>query len=345
MKTAILGDYSPGYICPMTKGLERMLGKLGCETVVLPHGIKMLSASAGLKGAVKRRIFRPYFHQLAECDAIIVVQHLKDAFRTSLKINELRLMFPDKPVILYDLVYLPTVGLWGPWLEPTQSNAIRGMDLYDWYLCVSVQNRLPMPAGDQPCTEIGIDLNDGSLFPDQRGSFKALMDFEREAFPDERRIQLEALEETGTEYEILKGRYSIADIREIYRGCSIYFLAHMESFGVPICELQACGCRILTPYDHWCDAHRLPEGGGLSPNFTVYENHKKQLINSIEKLKAEMDPAKVVECFRTCHGHFMDGDPDALQTVLDKVGRNEITGQSHREYKNMTEQIPARPGQ
>lgn len=343
MKVAILGDTGPGYICPMMQGLDRMLRKLECKTVLPPYGIKMLSKSPGLKGNVKTRFFRPYSSLLSDCDAIVVVQHLQDAFRTSLKIDELRLIFPDKPIILYDLVYLPTVGLWGPWLEPSGPDSIRGLDRYDWYLCVSAQNRLPMPEGNQPCSEIGIDLDDGTLFPDQKGSFRALVDFEREAFPRERQVQLDALKKTGTEYTVLSGRYSISEIRAIYRTCSIYFLAHMESFGVPICELQACGSYILTPYSEWCDAHRLLESSGLSPNFIVYGDNEQDLVQAIEKLKADMNPQKVAERFHEYHGHFMTGNLNALQNMLDKISRNEITGQSHQNYKNMTQQIQQRP--
>jgi hypothetical protein len=105
MKVAILGDTGPGHICPMTKGLNHMLRELGCKTVLPPHGIKMLSESRGLKDTVKKGLFRLYMSVLADCDAIVVVQHLRDAFRTSLKTDELRRIFPDKPILLYDLVY------------------------------------------------------------------------------------------------------------------------------------------------------------------------------------------------------------------------------------------------
>lgn len=350
MKIALLGNLKPGYICPMTQGLYRMLSALHVDVRIFSSGLSLLLKSSGIKGFAKNAGFYPYMKRLAQCDAIIVIQHLRDAFQTSLQIERLRCLLPDKPILLYDLTYLPTVGRWGPWLNPfkdglwgTGSDTYRGLERYDWYLCVSQQNRLPMPPGEQPCSEIGIHLDDGTLFPEQNGSFKALVDFEREAFPEERKIQLEALEETGTEYIVLNGRYSIADIRAVYRTCSIYFLAHMESFGVPICELQACGSRILTPYSDWCDAHRLPRNDELPPNFTVYSNSKKELIQTLRKLKADANPRKVIERFREYHGHFITGNPDALQDVLDKVGRNEISGRSHLNYTGRTAQIPERP--
>jgi hypothetical protein len=351
MKISVLGDASPGFICPMMQGLARMLQELKCDTVLYPCGIRMLSRSQGLKKFVKRSLFQLYMSRLAGSDAIIVIQTLEDAFRTSLKVEALRELFPGIPVILYDMFYFPTIGLWGPWLEPLSpqiwghgNHTCFGLGRYDWYLCISEQNRLPMPSGEQPCSRIGIHLDDGSLFPEQKNSFKALVDFEREAYPHERKIQLEALQETGTDYVVLRGQYSIAEIRAVYRSCSIYFPAHMESFGLPICELQASGCRILTPYSSWCDAHRLPETRELSPNFIVYDNNKSSLVRAIQELRKNTDYKEVVDCFRRYHGHFLTGDLNALQTVLDRISRGEITGRSHLDYGRLMAQVPLRPG-
>ena len=354
MKIAILGNLKPGYICPMTQGLASMLAEIRIDASVFPYGLNLLYQSSGIKGFIKYAAFRPYMSRLAEFDAIIVIQHLRDAFRTSLLVEQLRVLLPHRPILLYDLTYLPTVGRWGPWMEPAGEelwgsgpDTYRGLTRYDWYLCVSQHNRLPMPSGDQPVSEIGIHLDDGSLFPEQNGTFRALIDFEREAYPNERRIQLEALEETGTEYVVLQGQYPIADIRAIYRTCSIYFLAHMESFGLPICEVQACGCRVMTPDAGWCDAHRLSRpntSAELPPNFIVYENDKAKLVEEINRLKRSPPPQTVMDQFRQYHGHFLTGNLDALQNVLDRISRGEITAQSHLDYETMTAEIPRRPG-
>ena len=351
LKIAVLGNLKPGYICPMTQGLSRMLSERCVHSEVFPRGLNLLLHSPGIKGLIKHAGFRAYMKRLAGFDAIIVVQHLRDAFRSTLQVEPLRLLLPDIPILLYDLTYLPTVGRWGPWLNPAGKDAwgsapdlCRGLERYDWYLCVSQHNRLPMPTGPQPCSEIGIDLNDGSLFPEQGGSFRALIDFEREAFPEERQMQLEALQETGTEYTVLSGQYSIADIRAIYRTSSIYFIAHMESFGLPICEVQACGGLIMTPYADWCDAHKLSASpDGLPGNFVVYENDKEKLIQEINRLKQSSSPHTVLEKFKKTQGHFLTGNPDSLQSVLDRIDRGEITARSHLNYKGMTAKIPERP--
>ena len=134
------------------------------------------------------------------------------------------------------------------------------------------------------CSVIGLDLDDGSLRPTPKDDFLALIDFERPSEMKERATQIAALEETKTPYVVLNGRYSISEIRKIYRQCSLYFVAFRESFGLPICELQACGAYVFTPYADWCPSHWIkpdlsaPGPGLLSPNFVVYDGDKDRLV-------------------------------------------------------------------
>ena len=153
------------------------------------------------------------------------------------------------------------------------------------------------------------------MFPEKRkkGEFIALLDFERPFYMKERLIQLQALEETNTKYIVLNGHYSIQEIRQIYRKCSIYFLASHESFGLPICELQACGSYIFTPYLYWPIAHLIKENqhisetGKLSPNFIVYDNDKTKLTEEMIKIKNFYDPQRVVDTFKSYDPHYFTG--------------------------------------
>jgi len=63
----------------------------------------------------------------------------------------------------------------------------------DWYLAVSTVSEFPLPEGENPLTEIGLDLSDGTLCPGQNRKVIALVDFEHPAHPQERTVQLEAL--------------------------------------------------------------------------------------------------------------------------------------------------------
>jgi hypothetical protein len=371
MRIAILGNRGIGYVRPMTEGLSRMLSGLGVEHKIFWPGVRLLSRpssqrtgiSAQAKRWGKQWLTRPLLAQLKNYTAIIVVQHMRDAFRDSLAVDEIRRAMPDTPVILYDLDYLPTVGLWGPWLTNligggtsdvsafipqndlnVYEEPVHGMDRYDWYLCATTVGRCPMPEGFHPCTPIGLHLDDGTLYSAQSGRFVALVDFERPANLKERQMQLDALRETKTDFIILKGLYPMRAIREIYRQCSLYFLAHMESFGLPICELQACGSYVMTPYDCWCDAHRLGRhDAGLSPNFVCYHNDKDLLIERIQQIKSSPAPETVIQRFLQFHPHFFRGNPEALKGFLSKLERHEITSQSHREHAAVTSLIPVRP--
>lgn len=289
-----------------------------------------------------------FYQALRGCDVIVVVNHLPEAFLPSLNIERLRAWFPQKPIVLYDLIYLPTSGnIWNIWLQDGKSDHLHpeiqrggnyGLDRYDWYLCVSVSSDWPMPYEPQPYSLIGIDLDDGTLYPDQGESFTALLDFEMPAYMKERAVQIQALEETQTPYSVLHGRYDIPAIRSIYRKTSLYFLASHESFGLPICELQACGSPILLPYANWAPAHWLKNDlgqagpGRLSPNFAVYDNDKDTLVAIIQRLKTEHKSQCIVQTFREYHPQLWRGDRQALRTFVDLVSRSRITSQSHRNY-------------
>ncbi len=174
--------------------------------------------------------------------------------------------------------------------------------------------------------------------PEAKSEFIALVDFEYASNMRERAVQIQALEESATKYMVLNGRYSIDAIRRIYRKTSIYFLASRESFGLPICELQACGSYVFTPDTHWCPSHWLKtdlaqEGPGeLSPNFIVYHNDKDRLIREIQRIKTAYDPKTVVETFRRYHPQLFQGNEGELREFIQKVRTGVIHSSSHKDY-------------
>ena len=152
-----------------------------------------------------------------------------------------------------------------------------------------------------PYSLIGLDLDDGTLFPDQgeisgAGGLRA----ESRGLPEIPKGQLDALKLAGVEYTVLEGTYTRAEIREIYRRTSIYFLASAESFGLPICELQACGAKIFLPDAYWAASHWLGEDlyterePQLSPNFVIYEDDADKLARRIDEVVLPTIPRKLV---------------------------------------------------
>jgi hypothetical protein len=65
----------------------------------------------------------------------------------------------------------------------------------------------------------------------------------------ERAKQITVLKKSQTLYTVLHGMFLIAEIRKKCRQSSIYFLAHLNVFGLPIAEVQAYEGLILTLYD------------------------------------------------------------------------------------------------
>lgn len=370
MTIAILANDRNSYVMPMAEGLQRMLSRVGVRSTVFYDGLQQLNrlpvpfrdyltqngtdtkhvtrhALGYLLHAVPRMV--RFVSRLRTFDAIVVVHSIPTVFfKSYFSDTTLRSLLPATPIVLYDVFYLPTRGPWARWLrEGSPEHYVDqpgnwGLDRYDWYLCASVVSETPMPSGPQPYSLIGVDLDDGTLTPDPRGEFIALLDFEYPANMRERAIQIQACEESDTPYMVLNGDHSISRIREIYRRTSVYFLASRESFGLPICELQACGSYVLTPDPHWCPSHWLktdlsrPGPGELSPNFVVYHNDKSELVKELRRIRADYDPKRVVDTFRRCHPQFLHGNEVELRDFVAKLRDGVINSRSHGNYKGIT---------
>lgn len=326
-----------------------MFEAINIKSQVFYYGIPVLNQSsrAGefmgtykphiVKTLIKKLLRCPYLMQLKSYDVIIIIQAKPDIFLKSLGVETIRKLFPEKPIVLYDLDYCPRhLDMWS--VFEFKKELHHGLEKYDWYLCASDVWERPMPEGHQPYSRIGVNINDGTLFPEQGSEFIALVDFERSSEMEARAIQIQALEKTNTKYIVLSGNYSIKAIREIYRKCSIYFVACEEAFGLPICELQACGSHVFTPYPDWCYAHGHKKDltvsglGTLSPNFIVYHNDLYKLIAEIDRIKDSYDPQRVLDNFKHYDSDFYGGDIAALQKFIDMIERNEIESTSHRNY-------------
>jgi hypothetical protein len=280
-----------------------------------------------------------------------VVGHLPSAFFGDHTVEALREVVPHTPVVLYDLVYLPTRGNWLKYLKegnpqywiPRGGNP--GMERYDWYLATSIVSLYPLLRIPQPCSNIGIRIADESLFPNQGSEFRALLDFERPGHMHERAVQVQALHELGIRYTVLTGSYDLGAIREIYRQTSIYFVAHLESFGLPICELQACGAKVFTPYSLWCPSHWIkddlfvPGPGRLNANFVVYDNDVQVLKQRICEVRNTFDARGNVEEFVRANPALANGDMEQLRLFLERLASGKITSRSHLEYERLNDVI------
>jgi hypothetical protein len=352
MKIAILANRHNSYVKPQAEGLQRMLSRLGVASHVFYRGLRAVRCSQRrslARRAGEEALFSGLAVRLRRYDAVVVVMSVPFAFaRDQLRERQLRWLLPRMPIVLYSNVFLATRGRYARWLLEGDASrglvrgASRGLERYDWYLAASVVSEFPPPlALSEMCSAIGLDLEDGSLSPAPKDEFLALIDFERPSEMKERAIQIAALEETKTPYVVLNGAYSIAEIRKVYRRCSLYFLAFRESFGLPICELQACGAYIFTPYAEWCPSHwmkpdlSVPGPGRLSPNFVVYDGNKDRLVDAICRVRASYDAQRVFETFLAHHPHFFRGDLDELRKFVEMVRSGQIHGKLHERHPDL----------
>ena len=367
MRIAIMADNADNFVKPRAEGLQRMLVRAGAEGKVFYEGLRFLDcpepetnirggSPAAFARSLKNRFSNPVkkflektWEELAAFDAMVVVETVPTAFLTYQlqRIEEVRKRFPSMPVILYSSIYLSTLGEWIDFLKNgndyhgfIKGSGHFGLERYDWYLIGSATTENPMPEGFQPLSVIGCDINDGSLYPEQK-EFRALIDFERPNHMQERAIQILALEKTKTPYTVLHGRYPMAEIRKIYRQTSLYFLAHLEAFGLPIVEVQACGGLIFTPYARWAWAHFdkpdlcLPGEGPLSDNFRVYHNDLDKLCAMIEEARKEFDAKKNLAVFLQQDGRFLNGDQEKLSDFLQGLKSGMIHSRLHKEHEKL----------
>ncbi len=361
-----MANEKDSFVRPLAEGLARMSTACGAtpdivydglETLSLPLGITDASPRSLARFALKAPGYRKRFADLVEraagADLIVVVAHVPHSLSRHgfANIELLRRRLPRIPIVNYDLIYLPTVEKWGAAMLKGDMSDISademrlikpapfGMERYDWYLAASPMSEIPMPAGTQPLSHIGLDIDDGTLYPEQE-NFHVLLDFEqtRKNYLTFREVQLAALERSGVSYEILEGRFTRAEIRAKYRKAGALMLAHRESFGLPICEVQACGAQIFTPRPEWAGAHWLksdlssPGPGRHSSNFVVYENRVDSLTNELIEAQASFDPAARLQTFIAAHPQLYRGDRNVLASFLTRVSSGDITSRSHLQH-------------
>lgn len=340
------------------RGVEARVHYDGLTRLSMPTSMDWSSirstAGTAARLARNRQVLRRFAAELRGMDLIVVVAAVPGSFsRGSLmNIESLRGMVPSVPIVNYDLHYLPTIDKWAAAMLRGEESGLTaqdmewtargsfGMERYDWYLMASVVSEIAMPPGPHPYTLIGIDINDGSLYPAQKGKVRALVDFaqNRKNYPSYRTMQIAALEQTGVPYEVLEHELSMSDIRALYRRTSIFLLASRESFGLPICELQACGSLIFSPHADWPGAHwikedlRVPGPGWHSPNFRIYNNCFDDLVGQIEEVQRSPDPAAVRRTFEEYHPQLLRGNTDALGGFLEMVQDGTIHSSLHQRH-------------
>ena len=367
MRVDILANDRASFIEPMAQGLVRMLRDLGAEPRLhldgLSHLMRALSIDFStprslLGSATKlignRRTFSSFVESLRDSDLIVVVAAVPSAFSPAAfpNIEVLRRLLPGTPIVNYDLHYLPMLYSWSKLILRDEETKLApehlawfrkgkfGLERYDWYLMVSVGSHTVLPPGPHPYSLIGMNIDDGSLYPEQNGEFMALLDFDvaQLNYPEFRKIQIDAVKRAGVKSQRLEGRYSRPDIRAIYRKAGAFLMSRSEAFGLPVSEVQACGSLVLLPDAHWAAAHWLGDNfyvkrePSLTSNFVVYENAPDLLAARLVAAAESFNPSAVRQTFIREQPQLYYGDSGELKRFLDKVQSGEIHSQLHREH-------------
>jgi len=367
MRVDILANEKASYLQPMAEGLVRMLRGVGAEARLHPDGLAHLmralsvdfSSARSLVGSStklvgNRREFSSFVDRLRGTDVIVVVAAPPGAFSPSLfpNIEVLRQLMPDTPIVNYDLHYLPMLYSWAKLILRDEETKLApehlaffkkgkfGLERYDWYLMVSVGSHTVLPPGEHPYSLIGMNLDDGSLYPQQNGEFMALLDFDVTElhYPAMRKLQLEAVKKSGVKYQKLEGRYPRSEIRAIYRKAGAFLMSRSEAFGLPVSEVQACGSLVFLPDPHWAAAHWLGDNfyikrePSLTSNFVVYENDVDALAASLQSASENFDPLRARETFIREQPQLYFGDAAELSKFLERVQNGEIHSRLHSEH-------------
>ena len=267
---------------------------------------------------------RKVIQVLKQADAVVISECIPNAYWKSLyNVTKLRTII-NKPVFIYEVYGLcnaPTQ------IISLQKSGEQVQERYDGHLFVSPITEIrSKPLYNSFC--IGLLAKTWNLQPLPKKELIALVDFAQSGFESYRDIQIRQLEKAGIPYICLERRYTIDEIREIYRTVSIYFLQSYEAFGLPILECLCTGAQIFTPNSGWPMSWRLdknPEvhGPGILPIcFTVYNGEYdllQKLFEFKDKFHSVETPLKVFNEFLTTYPIFYEGYQAELNRFLNYI--------------------------
>jgi hypothetical protein len=267
---------------------------------------------------------RKFLNKLFGYDAIIVCECTPNGFWKDFYNIELLKKKVGKPVLFYEVYYLGNA--------PTQIAKLAAaghplMERYDWHLSVAdvTEIRSKEPG---PWSCVGLDLTVSGLKPKAKNEFVALIDFSQQGYERYQEEQISILSQLNIKTIILKGTYTLNEIRALYRQASVFFIQFPEAFGLPIAECLACGTQIFTADSGWPMSWRLdvnPEvhGKGILPNiFNIYSSAadlKQKLISLRSTYDFYQTPIDVYKTFLHHYPHYYYGNAAEVQNVLARI--------------------------
>ena len=212
-----------------------------------------------------------------------------------------------------------------PKLEDNQDALL---DRYDGHLYVSPVTEIKEQHLNINPFCIGLDAKSWKLEPLVKKELLALVDFAQPGYETYREIQIRQLNKAGIPFIALEKRYTIEEIRNIYRQVSIYFMQSSEAFGLPILECLCTGAQVFTPDSGWPMSWRLDEepevhGPGILPKcFTIYYG-EQDLLQKLLEFKDNFNPVEtpllVFNEFLKTYPTFYTGNSNELKRFIDFI--------------------------
>jgi hypothetical protein len=335
VKVAILRSGKNASPKVLASGLREMLEELGIhsdafDVSLLHRKLPIVRRSRHYRSPVHHAIARAAhwlpdartLEKLAQYDVIVVSECCPEAFyKNSLGIEYLRRKL-RRPIVLYEVFFLENspyqVGL----LEAGNHHLA---SRYDWHFAASdITEFRATPSAGRRWSRVGLRIAKSNLRHGSKSSFLALLDFPRTGNEQFRADQIRALTELNIEFVELRrpGAYSVHEIREIYNQTSVFFIQHMESFGVPIAEALAAGNQIFSPSGAWAMAWKIGDGNDLPGVFTLYDDFhqlKEKLAAFRVGWSRRETPAQVFSEFVRIYPHYYLGDTESLKSGLTRL--------------------------
>jgi hypothetical protein len=319
----------------LAKSLQLQLQECGIESEIF-FKIEALNRLANYKESKLRFHFwlqrkiaywysdRILMQRLKEADAVIISECIPNAFWRNLYHVEKLKSIIRKPVFIYEVYWLSNA--------PTQIHSLKknGDEVekrYDGHLYVSPTTEIrTQPSDNAFC--IGLMSKTWDLEPLPKKELLALVDFVQPGYESHRKIQISQLTKAGIPYIALEKKYTIEDIRDIYRQISLFFVQFPEAFGLPILECLCTGAQVFTPDSSWPMSWRLDEypqvhSPGILPEcFTLY-NGEDDLLDKLLKFKEKFNqvetPQKIFKEFIKYYPTFYEGNQVELKRCLEFI--------------------------
>jgi hypothetical protein len=356
-KTIVISDYRDSSVRQLGFSLYTLFRSKGIDVELLEEGtdfIWLLNQKRSkqlvvlLKNTLKRVLFKKrdikinvlkFFaiqKSIKKSEILVYCSHLPHSFYCDKAIEKIRQKSNVK-IFNFDLHYYLNMNDHVEYLRRYNSQ----FDvIFDGYLYVSDVTYWSLP--DQIYKsryKIGISLMNNLSYdfnPKMDRKFSVVVDFLREDIDIKYRAvyenQIATLKKLNIPFYLLEGKYSINEIRDLYKKCVIFFTCAHESFCLPVIENQLLGNKIVTPTNLWLQAHMIKDSrqdgiARLGSNFLVYDFNVEKLEKILieEKTLFEQNKEdysrKVVENFKIEYPTYFDFEDGEVEKFLKENGK------------------------